>query len=38
MLVEQAAGAFELWRGVRPPTVEVLREQRALVDAGAPKP
>jgi len=36
MLVEQAAEAFEVWRGVRPPTVEVLRELRLLVDAGSP--
>jgi shikimate dehydrogenase len=30
MLVEQAAEAFALWRGVRPPAAEVLREMRAL--------
>lgn len=29
MLVEQAAEAFALWRGVRPPTGEVLAELRA---------
>lgn len=29
MLVEQAAEAFELWRGVRPPSVPVLAELRA---------
>jgi shikimate dehydrogenase len=29
MLVEQAAEAFQVWRGVRPPTAEVLRELRA---------
>jgi len=29
MLVEQAAEAFELWRGVRPPSAQVLREIRA---------
>jgi shikimate dehydrogenase len=33
MLVEQAAEAFELWRSVRPPTADVLREQRASLDA-----
>lgn len=26
MLVEQAAAAFEMWRGVRPPSAEVLQE------------
>lgn len=31
MLVEQAAAAFELWRGVRPPTAQVLAELQALV-------
>jgi len=31
MLVEQAAEAFELWRGVRPPSVPVLAELRALL-------
>lgn len=29
MLVEQAAEAFTLWRGVRPPSAQVLREMRA---------
>lgn len=28
MLVEQAAEAFELWRGVRPPSGQVLQEMR----------
>jgi len=32
MLVEQAAVAFELWRGVRPPAARVLAELRALVN------
>ena len=31
MLVEQAAEAFEIWRGVRPPAAQVLAELRALV-------
>ena len=31
MLVEQAAEAFELWRKVRPPSAQVLREMRALL-------
>ncbi|WP_218510203.1 shikimate dehydrogenase [Variovorax sp. dw_308] len=31
MLVEQAAEAFETWRGVRPPSAQVLAELRALV-------
>ena len=31
MLVEQAAEAFTLWRGVRPPSAQVLAELRALV-------
>ncbi|MDM0105290.1 shikimate dehydrogenase [Variovorax sp. J22R24] len=33
MLVEQAAEAFETWRGVRPPAATVLAELRAIVDA-----
>lgn len=33
MLVEQAAEAFEAWRGVRPPAAQVLAELRAIVDA-----
>jgi len=35
MLVEQAAEAFHLWRGVRPPSAQVLAELRAVVDAEA---
>ncbi|MDM0045262.1 shikimate dehydrogenase [Variovorax dokdonensis] len=31
MLVEQAAEAFEIWRGVRPPSAQVLSELRAIV-------
>lgn len=31
MLVEQAGEAFETWRGVRPPTAQVLAELRALL-------
>ncbi len=31
MLVEQAAESFALWRGVRPPAAQVLRELRALL-------
>lgn len=34
MLVEQAAEAFALWRGVRPPGAPVLAELRALMAAG----
>lgn len=33
MLVEQAAEAFALWRGVRPPSAQVLGELRALLAA-----
>ncbi|MGE0496437.1 MAG: shikimate dehydrogenase [Ramlibacter sp.] len=32
MLVEQAAEAFALWRGVRPPSAQVLAELRAALD------
>jgi shikimate dehydrogenase len=32
MLVEQAAESFALWRGVRPPSAQVLAELRAIVD------
>lgn len=32
MLVEQAAEAFLLWRGVRPPSAPVLAELRGIVD------
>jgi shikimate dehydrogenase len=31
MLVEQAGEAFEIWRGVRPPTAQVLTELRELL-------
>ena len=31
MLVEQAAAAFALWRGVHPPSAQVLREMRAAM-------
>lgn len=34
MLVEQAAEAFALWRGVRPPSAQVLAELRAVIAAG----
>ena len=36
MLVEQAAEAFALWRGVRPPAAQVLAELRAELDGGVP--
>ena len=35
MLVEQAAESFALWRGVRPPSAQVLTELRAALAAGA---
>ena len=35
MLVEQAAEAFALWRGVRPPSAQVLAELRALLQSEA---
>ena len=35
MLVEQAAEAFEFWRGVRPPSAQVLAELRASLATGA---
>jgi shikimate dehydrogenase len=35
MLVEQAAEAFWLWRGVRPPAAQVLREMRDRLQASA---
>ncbi|HSU23097.1 MAG TPA: shikimate dehydrogenase [Variovorax sp.] len=36
MLVEQAAEAFERWRGVRPPAAQVLAELRELLRATVP--
>jgi len=36
MLVEQAAEAFALWRGVRPPSAQVLAELRAALAEPAP--
>jgi shikimate dehydrogenase len=38
MLVEQAAEAFALWRGVRPPSAQVLQEMRAAATTGAGLP
>lgn len=35
MLVEQAAGAFLIWRGVRPPSGQVLAELRAVIAGGS---
>jgi shikimate dehydrogenase len=32
MLVEQAAEAFAVWRGVRPPAALVLAELRSLIN------
>lgn len=34
MLVQQAAAAFALWRGVQPPAAQVLGELRAAIAAG----
>ena len=38
MLVEQAAEAFEIWRGVRPPSAQVLAEVRASLTPVQAKP
>jgi len=38
MLVEQAAEAFERWRGVRPPAAQVLAELREVLRAATPVP
>lgn len=38
MLVEQAAAAFALWRGVQPATAPVLAALRARMDATPPEP
>jgi len=35
MLVQQAAEAFHIWRGLRPPAAQVLAELRAAIAAGA---
>ncbi|MBS0291899.1 MAG: shikimate dehydrogenase [Proteobacteria bacterium] len=35
MLVQQAAEAFLIWRGLRPPAAQVLQELRAFIAAGA---
>ncbi|WP_404300401.1 shikimate dehydrogenase [Alicycliphilus denitrificans] len=35
MLVQQAAEAFLIWRGLRPPAAQVLAELRAAIAAGA---
>ncbi|MEX8192708.1 shikimate dehydrogenase [Comamonas guangdongensis] len=38
MLVEQAAESFALWRGVRPPSAQVLAELRTLLQAETARP